>query len=395
MFDDQPGQLDPRPDLELAEHLAEVEADGVGDRYTWAATWRFVFPSATSSAILRSVAVRLAHPKRGRSPVPNGPPREPARANGCAASRRKVAPMSRSPSRHGSRLLTTTRVPLARPISVGRAWRPAGPESHSHSTWWSAGWSIPVATALARTVCALTETTAPLLRRRARMKSSRSIRSAAPVPSSRRCSISPAARAAILAIAETGHQLDAVEAGSDTHVGHPPFEDVASGVGEDESDVGAGEVPGDALDHRTRSRHQATVGVHVRVIACLEAVGSDPCPGRPEPGDHDLFPHGDRRVLEQPSRIELHGSSQSGRWTGNKTQVRLDREGQGRNKPTAGRRPPHGPFLGMGATSVLSTGRIRRGWRARRPPGAACGAAGDGPRLRARGRPAHGRRPRR
>jgi hypothetical protein len=80
----------------------------------------------------------------------------------------------------------------------------------------------------------------------------------------------------ILAIAEPGGQLDAVEARSGTAVGHPAFEDVASGIGEEDPDAGAGEVPGDAFDHRTRRRQQATVGLHVRVVGCLEPVGSDP-----------------------------------------------------------------------------------------------------------------------
>ena len=87
----------------------------------------------------------------------------------------------------------------------------------------------------------------------------------------------------VLAVQETGCELDAVEPGQHAAVGCPPVDDLAARVGEQEPDAGTFELAGQLVQDRGRGPAQRPVGVQVWLVGHLEVVGT-------EPGDQASFP---------------------------------------------------------------------------------------------------------
>ena len=87
----------------------------------------------------------------------------------------------------------------------------------------------------------------------------------------------------VLAVQETGRELDVVEPGQDAGVGGPPVDDLAARVGEQQTHAGTFELIGHLVQDRGRGPAQRAVVVEVRLIGHLEAVGA-------EPGDHAPLP---------------------------------------------------------------------------------------------------------
>jgi hypothetical protein len=164
-----------------------------GDRISRAAASRLVAPSATMTATLCSVGVRPAHPAAAGSwPAPPAG----AAAPSWPGSSRTSAPTSTSPSQTGLARADTSAPPARRITEAAGAGEDSSRRAQSHSGARSAALVRPVAAVLACMVRSLTEISGPFARRLARRKCSNSTRSAADIPSIRRCSTSRPARRA-------------------------------------------------------------------------------------------------------------------------------------------------------------------------------------------------------